>query len=45
MHRGTLVDLSEAGPLMTTRNPALWGLCALIVIVFAYCFYVGAISQ
>lgn len=30
---------------MTIRNPALWGLCAVILVIFAYCFFAGAMNQ
>jgi len=30
---------------MTVRNPFLWALCGLMVMVFAYCFFIGAMNQ
>jgi hypothetical protein len=30
---------------MTIRNPFLWGLCALILAIFAYCFFIAAMNQ
>jgi len=31
--------------LMASRNPFLWALCGLMVLVFAYCFFIGAMNQ
>ena len=30
---------------MSIRDPFLWGLCGLMLIVFAYCFFIGAMNQ
>jgi hypothetical protein len=30
---------------MTIRSPFLWCLCALMLVIFAYCFFVGAMNQ
>ena len=30
---------------MGFRNPFIWALCGLMVLIFAYCFYVGAVNQ
>ena len=27
------------------RNPFIWALCGLMILIFAYCFYIGAVNQ
>jgi hypothetical protein len=39
------VDREETQRSMTIRNPALWGLCAVIILVFAYCFFAGLMTN
>jgi hypothetical protein len=30
---------------MTNRNPFVWALCALMIVTFGYCLFIGAMSQ
>jgi hypothetical protein len=30
---------------MTIRNSFLWALCGVMVLIFGYCFFIGAMNQ
>lgn len=30
---------------MTIRNPFLWCLCGVMLLVFGYCFFIGAMNS
>jgi len=30
---------------MTIRNPFVWVLCGAMLLIFAYCFFIGAATQ